>query len=80
MHSGIVKSMTVMTTVAMLAVGLAGCGGGSSASGSDKGRVYFLNHKSEVADQYHQLAKDFTKKTGIKVDICLLYTSPSPRD
>lgn len=75
MHSGIVKSMTVMTTVAMLAVGLAGCGGGSSASGSDKGRVYFLNHKSEVADQYHQLAKDFTKKTGIKVDIVTAATN-----
>jgi raffinose/stachyose/melibiose transport system substrate-binding protein len=47
--------------------GLAGCGGGS-ASG-DKGHVYYLNGKPEVVDQLKQLAEDYTKESGVQVDI-----------
>lgn len=56
----------------VLSIGvLAGCSGGSDekASGGkdDKGSVYYLNFKPEIADQIKQMAKDFTKETGIKV-------------
>jgi raffinose/stachyose/melibiose transport system substrate-binding protein len=47
--------------------GLSACGG--STASSDKGHVYFLNGKPEVVDQLKQLAEDYTKKTGVQVDI-----------
>lgn len=52
---------------------LAGCSGSkdesssSSKSDDEKGTVYYLNFKPEIADQIKEMAKDFEKETGIKV-------------
>ena len=53
----------------------AGCGSksdGKSADGkgdSSKGSVYYLNFKPEQDEQWQQLAKDYTKETGVDVTV-----------
>lgn len=54
-------------TVAMV-IGLAACGGSKSEESSE-GKVYYLNSKPEVVDQFKKLAEAFTKDTGIKIDV-----------
>ena len=39
----------------------------TAASGS--GSVYYLNFKPEQADQWVELAKEYTDETGVKVDV-----------
>ena len=34
----------------------------------------------QIVDRYHQLIKSSFEGLGMSFDICLLYTSPSPRD
>lgn len=58
--------------VAAMATGMvAGCGS-SSDSKSDKkdakGKVYYLNFKPEQDEQWQDLAKDYTKETGVDVN------------
>ena len=71
------------SAAAVLGLGLVGCGGsassGSSASG-DAAEVYFLQFKPEVDKEWKEIAKAYKKEKGVEVKICLLYTSPSPRD
>ena len=56
---------------------LAGCGGsGGDSDGGDAdggkeatGKVYYLNFKPEQADQWVELAKQYTDETGVQVDV-----------
>ncbi len=66
------KKWFMVLFLIVLSIGvLAGCSGGSDEKSSggkdDKGSVYYLNFKPEIADQIKQMAKDFTKETGTKV-------------
>ncbi len=49
-------------------------GGGESAPAQDTasggtGRVYYLNFKPEQADQWKELAAQYTEETGVRVDV-----------
>ena len=68
MKQGIITKTCAVAAALVMGVSLAACGGGSSAD-SDKGHVYFMNNKSEVVDQYKQLAEMYTEKTGVQVDV-----------
>lgn len=66
------KSTTILALVMALALSggtLSACGNESKADASGKGHVYYHSMKVEQVGQYKQLAKRFTKKTGITVDI-----------
>jgi raffinose/stachyose/melibiose transport system substrate-binding protein len=65
----IVKSAMAIAAVTAMSLGaLAGCGG-SDASDSGKGKVYFLNFKPEAADQWKDLASAYTKETGVQMTV-----------
>jgi len=71
------KHRKVVSTLAagLMAVALVGTLGacGSSDKSSDgaaaKGKVYYLNFKPEVADDWTALAAEYTKETGVQVDV-----------
>ena len=49
---------------------LSACGSDSGSASSDaKGKVDYLNFKPEAADQWKAIAKTYTEKTGVKVDV-----------
>ncbi len=54
--------------VTALSAGLAGCSTDSSDDGAE-GKVYFLNFKPEVAEQWVELAAEYTAETGVQVDV-----------
>ena len=60
-----------VTAVSMFA----GCGDGkkdeNNSAGDNKktGKVYYLNFKPEQADQWKELAAEYTKETGVKVTV-----------
>ena len=57
----------------MTASALTGCGGASDKKESGKkeakGTVYYLNFKPEADEQWQELAKLYTDKTGVKVNV-----------
>ncbi len=57
----------------MTASALTGCGGASDKKDSGKkeakGTVYYLNFKPEADAQWQELAKLYTEKTGVKVNV-----------
>ena len=71
------RLIALLLTAAMTAGMLAGCGG--SGGDSDRGdadggkeatgKVYYLNFKPEQADQWVELAKQYTDETGVQVDV-----------
>ena len=71
------RLITLLLTAAMTAGMLAGCGGsGGDSDGGDAdggkeatGKVYYLNFKPEQADQWVELAKQYTDETGVQVDV-----------
>ena len=71
------RLIALLLTAAMTAGMLAGCGGsGGDSGGGDAdggkeatGKVYYLNFKPEQADQWVELAKQYTDETGIQVDV-----------
>lgn len=67
MNSTAKKTIALAAVSAMALGALAGCG--SSSGSSSKGSVYYLNFKPEVADEWKQLAADYTKETGVKVTV-----------
>ncbi len=66
MNHHLTRALAIATSACILA-SLAACGGNNADSAN--GRVYFMNNKPEVVNQYKQLAELYTKKTGIPVDI-----------
>jgi raffinose/stachyose/melibiose transport system substrate-binding protein len=64
------KSALAIAAVGAMAVGtLSGCGSSSSSSDGDKGQVYYLNFKPEAADAWKKIAKEYTKETGVAVNV-----------
>ena len=69
------KKILALVLAASMAGGmLAGCGATSSGDETAKGdkssgKVYYLNFKPEQADQWVELAKEYTDETGVKVDV-----------
>ena len=72
------KILAMILVAAMAGSMMAGCGSsGSGDSGSDNsgdtkaatGKVYYLNFKPEQADQWVELAQEYTDQTGVQVDV-----------
>lgn len=70
------KLIAVMLTAALVGGMLAGCGGSGSGDSGDSGdkkeasgKVYYLNFKPEQADQWVELAEQYTEETGVQVDV-----------
>ena len=68
------KGLVALGLVAvMTASALTGCGGASDKKDSSekkaKGTVYYLNFKPEADAQWQELAKLYTDKTGVKVNV-----------
>lgn len=63
-----IKSMiALIACVVITCCAMSACG--SSSSNNSKGRVYFLNFKPEVADQWKEVAEEYTKETGVEVKV-----------
>ena len=62
-----IKALAALGVLTMSVSGLAACGG--SQASADKGHVYYLSAKPEQQDEFKDLAKQFTKDTGIPVDV-----------
>lgn len=66
------KSLALLL-VGLMTVGmLAGCGSKSEDGSKDadaKGSVYYLNFKPEVSKQWEEIAKEYTKETGVEVKV-----------
>ena len=70
------KILAMILVAAMAGSMMAGCGSsgdsGSDNSGDTKaatGKVYYLNFKPEQADQWVELAQEYTDQTGVQVDV-----------
>ena len=71
------RVLAFVLAAAMVGGLVTGCGssndskeGGSSGGGStSSGKVYYLNFKPEQADQWVELAEQYTDETGIQVDV-----------
>lgn len=68
------RVLSLMLVLSMTAALFAGCG--SSEKSDDtakkddgKGSVYYLNFKPEVDEQWQEIAKAYTKKTGVDVKV-----------
>lgn len=71
MNQTVTKGVGLLAALTLSVGALAGCGS-SSSSGDDKadaGKVFFLNFKPEAADQWKDIADEYTKETGVKVDV-----------
>ncbi|MDR1017987.1 MAG: ABC transporter substrate-binding protein [Lachnospiraceae bacterium] len=62
------KIMAVLLSTAMVATLMVGCGSKKSSDDA-KGKVYYLNFKPEVAEQWTKIAKAYTKETGVEVKV-----------
>lgn len=58
-----------MVAIAAMSVGALAACGSSSDSSDGKGKVYYLNFKPEVANDWKKLATAYTKETGVKVTV-----------
>lgn len=68
------KILALVLAASMAGGMLAGCGATSSGDETAKGdkssgKVYYLNFKPEQADQWVELAKEYTDETGVQVDV-----------
>ena len=73
------KILALVLSAAMALTLLAGCGGDNKTpggsnpsggnSGSETGRVYWLNFKPELDETAQDLAKAYTDKTGVPVQV-----------
>lgn len=65
------KVLSLMLVLSMTAAVFAGCGKSDDTAKKDdgKGSVYYLNFKPEVDDQWQEIAKAYTEKTGVEVKV-----------
>lgn len=63
-RSPFTRPLAALLAFAVAPFTLAGCGAGDA-----QGHVYYLNSKPEVVEQLDQIARLYTQKTGVKVDI-----------
>ncbi|KFJ03670.1 ABC transporter substrate-binding protein [Bifidobacterium subtile] len=61
------KKLIAATLSLGLGITLAACGG--SGADPSKGHVYLVNGKQEIGDQLQKLADDYTKETGVDVQV-----------
>ena len=61
------KAIAVAAALAMGIGALAACGSSTSGTSESKGKVYYLNFKPEVAEQWQTVAQDYTDETGVEV-------------
>ena len=67
-HHTVRRALAVTAVLAMGISGLAACG--SSTSNTEaKGKVYYLNFKPEVAEQWQSIAETYTQETGVPVTV-----------
>ena len=59
------KILATLLTAVMAISMLAGCNGGKE----ETGKVYYLNFKPEANDAWQELAKEYTKETGVEVKV-----------
>ena len=76
------KALAIVLAAAM-AFGMAACGGNTTSTNTStgtststagtstagEGKVYYLNFKPEQADDWVELAAEYTKQTGVPVDV-----------
>ncbi|MDD3403741.1 MAG: ABC transporter substrate-binding protein [Hespellia sp.] len=63
------KVLSVVLAAAMVAGLAVGCGGSKKSAESDKGSVYYLNFKPEVAEVWENIAAKYTEETGVEVKV-----------
>ncbi len=64
--SSLTKKLCAITCVFVLLFSFSGCG---MTQDDTKGSVYLLNFKPEIAEYYNEIAKEYTKETGIPVKV-----------
>lgn len=62
------KVLSVLLAVSMVAGLATGCGSKEAAK-DDKGSVYYLNFKPEVAEVWEDIAAKYTEETGVEVKV-----------
>lgn len=67
MNRTLKASLGIIAIAAMSLGTLAACGGDSASDA--EGKVYYLNFKPEAADQWVALAEEYTKETGVDVQV-----------
>ena len=68
MNRKLKSALALIAVTAMSVTTFAACGS-SSSSVSSKGKVYYLNFKPEAADEWADLAAEYTKETGVEVKV-----------
>ncbi len=63
------RAAAVLAAAALAVGGLTACGDNSGDSGEEEGSVYFLNWKPESEETYVEIAKAYTEKTGVEVNV-----------
>lgn len=70
------RILALILAAAMVGTLAVGCGsqkeaegGGDAAASDGSGKVYYLNFKPEQADQWVELAEQYTDETGVQVDV-----------
>ena len=68
------KVISSLVCMAMAVMTFTGCGKNNTTSTDEtskagSGKVYYYNFKPEQAEEWEKLAKLYTEKTGVKVDI-----------
>ena len=63
------KLLSVLLISVMALSLLAGCGGKEGGDKEAKGKVYYLNFKPEADQAWQDLAKTYTKETGVEVKV-----------
>ncbi len=67
MNRKLKSALALIAVTAMSVTTFAACGS-SSSSDSSKGKVCYLNFKPEAADEWTDLAAEYTKETGVEVN------------
>ncbi len=68
------KKLLAMVMAASMMFSLAACGNDTTsdstgANGNNKGEIYYLNFKPEIAEVYEEIAKVYEQETGVKLKV-----------